>query len=225
MNTKRILAMLIMVLMIVPAFGAWSFADRVSGEAVTDTTATSIASKLNGETSRTTTTLHTGVTRTSIKTSSSSKYETQSFHILEFDPAQADLYVDVTNEKTYANNTQTTLNTVKAFNSNNDQGKTAIAAINGDLWMTSTFSVATKTVTLPRGFNVYNGEIITSSHMPQEDPYQGEFWSFGMTNDSVPMIGCPELNISITNNSYPTNITVLFFTIVINSSYYVITIH
>ncbi len=203
MNFKRITAMLLLVLMIVPAFSAWSFAaDREAGEVTADTTAaTTIASKLNGETSRTTKTLYTGVTRTSIKTSSSSKYETQSFHIVEFDPAQADLHVDVTNEKTYANNTQTTLNTVKAFNTNNGQGKTAIAAINGDLWMTSTFSVATTTVTLPRGFNVYNGEIITSAHMPQEEPFQGEFWSFGMTNDSVPMIGCPELDISITNNS------------------------
>ncbi len=203
MNFKRILAMLLLVLMIVPAFNMWGFAaDKVTGEVTADVTAAStIASKLNGETSRTTKTLYNGVTRTSIKTSSSSKYETQSFHIVEFDPTQADLHVDVTNEKTYANNTQTTLNTVKAFNTNNGQGKTAIAAINGDLWMTSTFSVATQTVTLPRGFNVYNGEIITSAHMPQEEPFQGEFWSFGMTNDSVPMIGCPELEISVKNNS------------------------
>ncbi|MBQ3184096.1 MAG: InlB B-repeat-containing protein [Clostridia bacterium] len=219
MKFKRILAMLLLVLMVVPSFNMWSFAaDRETGEVTADTTAAStIASKLNGETSRTSRTLYNGVTRTTIKTSSSSKYEVESFNIVEFDPAQSDLYVDVTNTQTYANQTKSTLNTVTSFNSSNGQGKTAIAAINGDLWMTSyahsrvegsgtsyggySDAVVTKALTLPRGFNVYNGEIVCSAYMQQETPFEGEFWSFGMTNDSVPMIGCPELDISITNNS------------------------
>lgn len=185
---KRILALVLTVLMLMPMMTVWVSRAAISGG-------------LDGETSRTVKTLYPGVTSTNIKTSSSSKYDLQNINVIEFNPKQADLYVDVTNEKTYANNTQTTLNTVKAFNTNNDQGKTAIAAVNGDLWMTSTFSVATTTVTLPRGFNVYNGEIITSAHMPQEEPYQGEFWSFGMTEDHVPMIGCPELDIQIRNTT------------------------
>ena len=199
---KRTLALVLCVLMLMPMMTAWINAATISGG-------------LDGETSRTVKTLYPGVTRTNIKTSSSSKYQTQNFNIVEFDPKQADLYVDVTNEKTYANNTQSTLNTVTAFNANNGQGKTAIAAVNGDLWMMSSAhsrvegsgtsygdysdAVVTKALTLPRGFNVYDGEIITSAHMPQETPFEGEFWSFGMTEDHVPMIGCPELEINIFN--------------------------
>ena len=62
-------------------------------------------------------------------------------------------------------------------------------------------AVVTKALTLPRGFNVYNGEIVCSAYMQQETPFEGEFWSFGMTADSVPMIGCPELDITIKNNN------------------------
>ncbi len=201
---KRILALVLCVLMLMPVTTAWINAASISGG-------------LDGETSRTVKTLYPGVTSTNIKTSSSSKYQTQNFNIVEFDPKQADLYVDVTNTRDYANQSRTVLNTVTNFSANNGEGKTAIAAVNGDLWMMSSAhsrvegsgtsysgysdAVVTKALTLPRGFNVYDGEIITSAHMPQETPYEGEFWSFGMTEDHVPMIGCPELEISITNNS------------------------
>ncbi len=201
---KRITALFLTVLMLAPMMTAW-------------VNAATISSGLDGETSRSVKTLYPGVTRTNIKTSSSSKYDLQNFNIVEFDPKQADLYVDVTNTRSYANETRTTLKTVTEFNATNTDGKTAIAAINGDLWMmTSAHSrvegsgtsyggysdaVVTSGLTLPRGFNVYDGEIITSAHMAQETPFEGEFWSFGMTDDHVPMIGCPELEISITNNS------------------------
>ncbi len=179
--------------------------------------ASTINPKLDGETSRTVKTLYPGVTSTNIKTSSSSKYELENINIVEFDLAQTDLYVDVTNERDYANQSKTTLNTVKDFNANNGEGKTAIAAINGDLWMMSSAhsrvqgsgtsyggysdAVVTKALTLPRGFNVYDGEIICSAYMQQETPFEGEFWSFGVTKDNIPMIGCPELIIGVTNNT------------------------
>ncbi|MBQ4562840.1 MAG: InlB B-repeat-containing protein [Clostridia bacterium] len=201
---KRITALILTVLMLMPMMTAW-------------VNAATISSGLDGEISRDVKTLYPGVTRTNIKTSSSSKYQTQNFNIVEFDPKQADLYVDVTNTRDYANQSRTTLKTVTEFNATNNEGKTAIAAINGDLWMMSsahsrvegsgtsyggyTDAVVTKALTLPRGFNVYDGEIITSAHMVQETPFEGEFWSFGMTADHVPMIGCPELEISVTNNS------------------------
>ncbi len=203
-NIKRIISVILVVFMLMPIMTAWI-------------NAAAISSSLDGETSRSVKTLYPGVTRTNIKTSSSSKYQTQNFNIVEFDPKQSDLYVDVTNERDYANQSKTTLNTVKDFNSNNDDGKTAIAAINGDLWMMSsthsrvegsgtsysgyTDAVVTKALTMPRGFSVYNGEIITSAHMPQETPFEGEFWSFGMSEDHVPMIGCPELEIAITDHN------------------------
>ncbi|MBR4881009.1 MAG: InlB B-repeat-containing protein, partial [Clostridia bacterium] len=179
--------------------------------------ASTINPKLDGETSRTVKTLYPGVTSTNIKTSSSSKYELENINVIEFDLKQTDLYVDVTNERDYANQAKTTLNTVTSFNANNGEGKTAIAAINGDLWMMSSAhsrvqgsgtsyggysdAVVTKALTLPRGFNVYDGEIVCSAYMQQETPYEGEFWSFGVTEDNIPLIGCPELIISVTNNT------------------------
>ncbi|MBQ3182248.1 MAG: InlB B-repeat-containing protein, partial [Clostridia bacterium] len=192
----------------------------------TTTSATEKTSTINpafdGETSRTVKTLYPGVTSTNIKTSSSSKYELENINIIEFDLAQTDLYVDVTNTRDYANQARTTLNTVTNFNANNGEGKTAIAAINGDLWMMSSAhsrvegsgtsyggysdAVVTKALTLPRGFNVYDGEIVCSAYMQQETPYEGEFWSFGVTEDNIPMIGCPELIMSVTNNATGTTV-------------------
>ncbi|MBR5515863.1 MAG: phosphodiester glycosidase family protein, partial [Clostridia bacterium] len=236
-NAKRLLSLLLIVVMIVPMCVTTSltaFADKVSEEveapvvsapadAETGDTeaalagASTISPALNGETSRSTKTLYTGVTSTNIKTSSSSKYELQNFNIVEFDLAQTDLYVDVTNTRDYVNQSKTTLNTVTSFNSSNGQGKVAIAAVNGDLWtMSSAHSrvegsgtsyngysdaVVTKALTLPRGYTVYNGEIVCSAQIRQETPYEGDFWSFGVTNDSVPMIGRPDLAISVKNNT------------------------
>lgn len=183
---------------------------------VTDTGST-ITPVLDGETSRTVKILYDGVTSTNITTSSSSKYELQNFNVIEFDLSQTDLYIDVTNTRTYANQLKTTLNTVTSFNSSNDEGKTAVAAINGDLWMTTyahsrvegsgtsyggySDAVVTSGLTLPRGFNVYDGEIICSAYMQQETPYEGEFWSFGITEDYIPLIGCPELEITVTDTT------------------------
>ncbi|MBE6686927.1 MAG: hypothetical protein E7591_06805 [Ruminococcaceae bacterium] len=236
-NAKRILSLLLIVVMIVPMCVTTSltaFADKASGETdapvvnapadadtgSVDTSAagkSTITSKLDGETSRSTKTLYTGVTSTNIKTSSSSKYDLQNFNIVEFDLKQTDLYVDVTNTRDYVNQSKTTLNTVTSFNSSNGEGKVAIAAVNGDLWtMSSAHSrvegsgtsyngysdaVVTKALTLPRGYTVYDGEIVCSAQIRQETPYEGDFWSFGVTNDSVPMIGRPDLDISIKNNS------------------------
>ena len=205
-NLKRVTALILAVLMLVPMMTAW-----------TVTAAGTTAAALSGETSRSSKVLYPGVTSTNIKTSSSSKYDLQSFNIVEFDLSQSDLYIDVTNERDYVTQAKSTLNTVTSFNSNNGEGKTAIAAINGDLWtMTSAHArvegsgtsyggyadaVVTKSMTLPRGFSVYDGEIVCSSQIEEETPYEGDFWSFGVSDGYVPMIGCPELDISVTNVS------------------------
>ena len=228
-NAKRfvsvILAFLMTVSMVITIVLP-SFAQKETAEVDTylplTVASSTISPALSGETSRSVKTLYTGVTSTNIKTSSSSKYDLQSFNIVEFDLKQTDLYIDVTNTRDYVNQSKTTLNTVTSFNSSNGKGKTAVAAINGDLWtMSSAHSrvegsgtsyngysdaVVTKALTLPRGYTVYNGEIVCSSHMIYETPFEGEFWSFGVTNDSVPMIGRPDLGISIKNNTK--NVTV-----------------
>ena len=192
-------------MMLMPMFTAWGSA--AIGRYPT----------LDGETARTTKLLYNGVTRTNIKTSRSSKYDLQNFNIVEFDLSQTDLYVDVTNERNYLTSQNSTLNTVTSFNSSNGEGKTAIAAINGDLWTMSSAhariegkgtsyngysdAVVTGSMTLPRGFTIYDGEIVCSSQIEQETPYEGDFWSFGVSDGYVPMIGRPELEITVTDKS------------------------
>lgn len=208
---RSIISLLLAVTMLVPMLTAW-----------TVTAAGTMTTALDAETYRSSKLLYPGVISTNIKTSGSSKYDLQSFNIVEFDLSQTDLYIDVTNERDYVSRTKTTLNTVTSFNANNGKGKTAIAAINGDLWtMTSTHSrvegsgtsysgysdaVVTKSMTLPRGFSIYDSEIVCSSQIEEETPYEGDFWSFGVSDGYVPMIGCPELEISVKNNTR--NVTV-----------------
>ena len=153
-----------------------------------------------------------GVTHTHIATTKFSKYDVQNFNIVEFDPDQSDLYVDVTGGGKYANKLTTVTQTVANFAEANPD-KTPVAAINGDLWMVAyahgriegsgtnyngySDAVVKKELTLPRGFNMYNGEIITSDYIYQETPYEGQFWSFGTTADNKMVIGCPKLDIRL----------------------------
>ena len=159
--------------------------------------------------------LYNGVTLTSFDVPQSSSYTLNKFKIVEFNPKQSDLYVDVTNMAEYSNKLRTVMQTVKDFNSNNGEGKTALAAVNGDLWMVSyaharvegsgttyggfSDAVVTKSLTVPRGFNMYNGEIITTAHMNQETPFEGAFQSFGFGADNTPYLGQPVVTIKTIN--------------------------
>lgn len=170
---------------------------------------------ISGEVSRTATELYDGVTKTAYSLSASSKYGLQKFWTVEFDPMQSDLYFDVVGGGTYATNVKTVSKTIAQFKADNP-GKTPIAAVNGDLWMTSAHSrvlgkdhsykgysdsVTTKVLTVPRGFNMYDGEIITSAHMQQETPYEGAFYSFGITEDGVAVLGNPQVSVTINNKT------------------------
>lgn len=159
--------------------------------------------------------LYRGVTLTSFELAADSEYGLNKANVVEFDPSQSDLYIDVTNMAEYSNTLKTVEKTVTEFNEQNNSGKTAIAAVNGDLWMVSyaharvegsgtsyggySDAVVTKSLTVPRGFNMYNGEIITSAHMSQETPYEGAFQSFGFTADNKPYLGQPTVTIQVRN--------------------------
>ena len=165
--------------------------------------------------------LYNGVTLTSFEVSQNSSYTLNKFNIVEFDPDQSDLYIDVTNMADYSNTLKTVMKTVEDFNKNNGEGKKAIAAVNGDLWMVSyaharvegsgttyggcSDAVVTKSLTVPRGFNMYNGEIITSPHMKQETPYEGDFQSFGFTADNKPYLGQPFVAVKTNNITQDTS--------------------
>lgn len=171
------------------------------------------ADTLTGETasSRKVTQLYTGVTQTYVSTPSGSAYGSQKINIVEFDLAQRDLYFDVVYGKGTANGLEKTQTTAENFTKETD--KTAIAAVNGDLWMVTyaharvegsgtsyggcSDAVVKKSLTVSRGFNISDGEIYTTAHMTQETPYEGEFWSFGVTDDFVPLMGNPYATVTI----------------------------
>ncbi len=96
-----------------------------------------VSAAIDGESARETTELYSGVTRTHISLSASSKYGQQEIWVIEFDPKQENLAFDVTMGATYSNQLRSVRSTVAAFNASNTEGKTAIAAVNGDLWMVS----------------------------------------------------------------------------------------
>ncbi|MBP5270518.1 MAG: phosphodiester glycosidase family protein [Clostridia bacterium] len=154
-----------------------------------------------------------GVTFTGYSLPETSAYGLQKFSVIEFDPKQSNLRFRVTGGGDYAAKLVTVKKTVERFNSENTDGLRAIAAINGDLWMvsyaharveggTTTYKnysdyVVTKPLSVPRGFNMYNGEIITSAHMRQETPYEGDFYSFGISEDGEARLGKPQVSVRI----------------------------
>ncbi len=170
---------------------------------------------LDGESSRTVTYLYDGVTRTDYVLDPSSKYRRQAFSTVEFDPTQEDLYFDVTCGGTYANQLVRTSTTVERFNASNGEGKTALAAINGDMWLMTGYhvrvegknhsyggysdSVVTKALTIPRGFSMYGGEIICTTNMEQETPYEGYFQSFGISADGEALFGYIVADTTVSN--------------------------
>jgi hypothetical protein len=160
---------------------------------------------LSGETSRSVSTLYPGVTLTKYSLSAESDYGLQEFSTVEFNPKQKDLYFDVTGGGDYASKLVTPRNTMQRFNEKNAGDKTAIAAVNGDMWMIPSYhvrvegsgtvvdgysdAVVTKAYALPRGFSMYGGEIICTTNMVQETPYNGTFQSFGISSDGEAMLG------------------------------------
>lgn len=158
-----------------------------------------------------------GVVRTHIQTNEGSVYGVNNINIIEADVTNPNVYFDVIGGGDYSNELATVAKTCKRFNELNE-GKTAVAAVNGDMWMVSYAHarynmsivaggynqyplVCKKSMTIPRGFNMYDGEIITTAHMTQETPYEGDFWSFGITTDGELVMGRPQATVKVLDNS------------------------
>ena len=193
---------------------AWflSAVTLISASALSFTVSVSAAGKVADTSPKTSKTLYNGVSYDYYELPSSSKYGAKDFS----DLAQSDLYLDVVSAGSYSNQLAPTSKILSNFNKNNTEGKTAIAAINGDLWMvnychsrTSNITyggvkygpVVKKTLTLPRGFNVSDGEIISSACIPEETPYESDFYTFGITDDYVPFMCNPGTGITVTNTT------------------------
>ena len=125
------------------------------------------AGTVSGTSPKTSKTLYDGVSYDYYELPSSSTYGAKDFSVVEFDLAQRDLYLDVVSAGDYSNQLSPTSRILSDFNSSNGEGKTALAAINGDLWMVNYCHsrtkdtkyngvvygpVVKKTLTLPRGW-------------------------------------------------------------------------
>ncbi len=183
--------------------------------------ASDLIAHISGESAFESKEIYDGVYYTHYSLSETSPYGKQEIYTVEFDPERTDLSFDVVQNGTYATSTVKTSAVAEKFTAA-DNGKTVIAAINGDLWMTNAHSrnlggttsykdysdyVTTKTLTVPRGFNMYDGEIITSAHMKAETPYEGAFYSFGITDDGTPVLGNPRVSINIVKSSTMTGMS------------------
>lgn len=182
--------------------------------------AVSAAPALSGETSHTEQQLSSGVVYSNIKTPSSSVLKTQNIGIVEVDLSQRNLYFDVE----YGNNgalttLSTTKNTMKNFAAANPD-KTPIAGVNGDMWMVTyaqarvegsgtsfggySDAVVKKSLNTSCSFTIIEGEIFTSQYMLQETPTTGPRPAFGVTDDFVPIIGKPVVDMTLSKSGYST---------------------
>lgn len=169
------------------------------------------APALSGESSRTVKEIYPGVVHTQIKTPSNSVYSNQSINVVQFDLAQRDLYLDTFYYNNDARKLALVTSDIAQYNQTHSDRK-AIAAINGDMWMVSyahariegkgtsfggySDAVVKKELTVSRSYNIVDGEIFTSGTIPQETPYAGISWAFGITDDYVPLLGQPTVSIT-----------------------------
>ncbi len=173
---------------------------------------------ISGEESREVTYLYDGVTRTDIVLSNSSKYKKQAFTVVEFDPAQDDLYFEVRGgDATYLTSKNRTSDTMARFNAEGT-GKTALVATNGGLWMSNNYQVRVegqeanyvypeypanvkKSYNIPWGYNMYGGEIVCTNNIEEETPFPDYFRQFGITEDGEALFGRVLTHTTVTNNT------------------------
>ena len=199
---------------------------------------------VTGETSHTERTLYNGVQYAEIKTASGTKtYADQHINVVTFDLKQRDLYLEPAyyNDRGVVNYSYSTVGgIIKDYNGkNSSSGKKAIAAVNGDMWLSHwalgnngnlTEADKAKTdITICRSFNMVNGEIYASETTRREiaietGPDSQNSWSFGITDDYVPIFGQPHTVITVLDetrgksavsdgiNRFPVNDTLLIYT-------------
>lgn len=206
--------------------------------------------QIKGETAHTERTLHGGAVYANITTSKgSSPYGRQNINVVAFDLKERDLYLESAyyNDRALVDYSASTVgNTLAQYNRNNAD-KTAVAAVNGDMWLThwalgvngnlTAQDKAKSDITISRSFNMVNGEIYTSEITRREIDIETApttpincSWTFGVTDDYVPVIGQPHTVITMNNvtknssvsvdgiNRFPVNDVILMYTDRIMSS-------
>ena len=173
---------------------------------------------ISGEESREVSYLYDGVTRTDIVLSNSSKYKKQAFTVVEFDPAQDDLYFEVRGgDPTYLTTKKRTSDTLARYNAEGT-GRTALVATNAGLWMSINHHIrpvgseasyaypeleanVKKGYNIPWGYNMYGGEIVCTNNIQEETPFPDYFRQFGITDDGEAIFGRVLTHTTITNET------------------------
>ncbi len=174
---------------------------------------------ITGEQSRDVEYLYDGVTLTKYDLANTSKYKRQQFSIVEFDPTQDDLYVEMKSGGSWLNSFAKPSAMTTQYNNKYNGERRALCAINGDMWgvagdmsRTSANSIGPANVTshlyIPRGFTMYDGEIVCSSQIPEELPWNGDFHSFGMTSDGRAVFGNIKTTTTLVNTTKNQTISV-----------------
>ncbi len=184
---------------------------------ITPVTAATPAEKLSDEKSRQTSEItlpdgtKTGTVWSEIMISGSTYGENRAVNMVEFDLANTNLSVEVLNSGKYMVDAKNLDKAAVDYNTQNP-GKTVLAAVNGDLWMTSVHSgssVTTKVLKVPRGVLIIDGEIWASQQIDQENlgatnaekgTPAGNKAAFGVTSKNQPLVGSPDIQISMSVN-------------------------
>ena len=206
-NTRFAVALLSLVLAISLAVSVW----------ITPATAAAPAEKLRDETGRNSAEItlsdgtKTGAVWSEILVSGSTYGENREVNMVEFDLANTNLSVEVLNSGTYMVDVKNLDKAATDYNTANP-GKTVLAAVNGDLWMTAVHSgstVSTKVLKVPRGVLILDGEIWASQQIDQENlgatnaekgTPAGNKAAFGVTSKNQPLVGSPDIRISMEVN-------------------------
>ncbi len=175
-----------------------------------------VVGKLDGETNRETEEVtladgtKTGVNITTITLEGT--YGSKEVIVATGDLSNTNLSIEVINGGQYMVSSATMMNASAAYNAANP-GQTVLAAVNGDLWMTSVHSndkVTTKVLKVPRGFTMIDGEIWATQQIGMENyvatnaekgTTSPDKAAFGITSQNQPLVGTPVVDIQIKNNT------------------------
>lgn len=134
------------------------------------------------------------------------------------DLSNTNLSVEVINCGEYMVSGASMMSASEAYNAAHP-GQTVLAAVNGDLWMTSVHSneqVTTKVLKVPRGFTMIDGEIWSTQQIGMENyvATNGEKGttspdkaSFGITSQNQPLVGIPVVDITVNNETKNKSVT------------------
>lgn len=153
----------------------------------------------------------TGVLWSDVSVSGSTYGTDRQVNMVEIDLSNTHLSMEVLTGGQYMVSTKT-LNKAAADYNASHKGQTVLAAVNGDLWMTAVHSgssVSKKVLKVTRGILMIDGEIWASQQLDQENlgatnaeknTPAGNKAAFGVTSTNQPLVGSPDIRVTMTVN-------------------------